>query len=65
MYNKKNYLPCYGPLKATVWKLLDIYIFFNCVSKLLWYREQRLKISGLYDENCARGTHLKFLAPST
>ena len=27
---------------------------------MLWNRE-RLKISGLYDENCARGTHLKFM----
>ena len=34
--------------------------FFNVVLKSLWYREQRLKISGIYDENCARGTHLKF-----
>ena len=23
--------------------------------------EQRLKISGVYDENCACGTHLKFM----
>ena len=28
---------------------------------MLWYREQCLKISGLFDENCARGTHLKLM----
>ena len=36
-------------------------LFLNCDEKLLWYREQCLKISGLYDENCARGKHLKFM----
>ena len=28
---------------------------------MLWYQEQHLKISGLYDENCERGMHLKFM----
>ena len=28
---------------------------------MLWYREQCLKISGLYNENCAHGRHLKFM----
>ena len=36
-------------IRGQCWKVIRV-----------WYREQRLKISGLYDENCARGTHLKF-----
>ena len=44
-------------IKGTV---AEVIIFFNCVQKLLWYWEH-LKISGLYDENCALGVHLKFV----
>ena len=35
----------------------DVFFFLN----LLWYQEHCLKISGLYNENCERGTHLKFV----
>ena len=31
------------------------------VNRHWWYQEQRLKISGLYDENCARAMRLKFM----
>ena len=35
--------------------------YFICFKKLLWYREHCLKISGLHNENCECGTHLKFV----
>ena len=39
----------------------DFVIFYCiCFKKLLWYREHCLKISGLHNENCERGMHLKF-----
>ena len=38
-----------------------LHIYFTFYEYFLWYWEQCWKISGLYDKNCALGTHLKFM----
>ena len=58
---KKNYLPPYGPLKGTVFAVIRFLSFFLIVIKKFTVSATMSEISGLYDENCACGTHLKFM----
>ena len=59
---KNFYLISDDPLKGTVFVvIIFVYFFLNSDFKMLWYWEQCLKISGLYDKKCACGTHLKFM----
>ena len=47
--------------KGTVLVVIRFLSFFLLWLKIVMVSEQYLKISGLYDENCARGMHLKFM----
>ena len=48
-------------LRGADWKVIRVSsFFFKCRLKIVMVLGTRLKISGLYDENCARGTYLKF-----